>query len=61
MKLAAEPEREKDAPKSREAVYLLLDLVISLVYIVRMFNKRIIILVLLFCKGVKGSFMHGFC
>lgn len=27
MKLAAESEREKDAPKSREAVYLLLDLV----------------------------------
>ncbi|XP_065902266.1 nck-associated protein 1 homolog [Dysidea avara] len=29
MKLAAEPEREKDAPKSREAVYLLLDLIVS--------------------------------
>ena len=27
MKLAAEPEKEKDAPKSREAVYLLLDMV----------------------------------
>ena len=29
MKLAADPEKEKDAPKSREAVYLLLDLVSS--------------------------------
>ena len=31
MKLAAEPERENDAPKSRDVIYLLLDLVICFV------------------------------
>ena len=45
MKLAAEPEREKDAPKSREAVYLLLDLVMYLFCFVLMCSEVIIIVV----------------